>query len=58
MALDYWTDYYARNPNSSVDEFENPDFEADVAAMMAADGPLPQASDPVGDDDDDWEIIE
>jgi len=44
MALDFWTDYYARHPQLGVTEFENDDFEADVERMLA--------------EDDDWETID
>ncbi|MCK7579793.1 MAG: hypothetical protein MZV65_31630 [Chromatiales bacterium] len=43
VALDFWADYYARRPHDTGEEFENAEFEADVAAMLA--------------EDDEWEDV-
>jgi hypothetical protein len=37
MALDFWADHYSRHPHDETSEFENDEFEADVAAMLAED---------------------
>lgn len=53
--MDYWTDYFCRNPNAVDNDFDNPDFEADVAAMMAGDEP---ASVEPSNADAGWEIVD
>lgn len=34
MQLDFWAYYYSQRPNDGADEYDNPDFEADVAAIL------------------------
>lgn len=34
MLSDYWAHHYFDNPNADQEEFENPDFEDDVKAML------------------------
>ena len=43
MLADYWAHHYYENPNAGQEEFEDPDYEAEVAAMMG--------------NDDDWEEL-
>jgi len=37
MAVDYWATRYAAEPSLDDHEFDNPDFDADVDAMLQAD---------------------
>ena len=61
--MDYMTDRYAKNPRLAENEFDNPDFEADVEAMMAAeDGQVAEkvaeeVAEP-SNDSPDWEVID
>jgi len=58
-ALDYMTDRYAKNPRLAENEFDNPDFESDVEAMMAAeDGQVSEEVAEPGNDSPDWEVID
>lgn len=43
MLSDYWAHHYFDNPNADQEEFENPDFEEDVKAMLG--------------NEDDWEEL-
>lgn len=53
------TDRYAKNPRLAENEFDNPDFEADVEAMMAAeDGQVAEEVAEPGNDSPDWEVID
>jgi len=57
--LDYMTDRYAKNPRLAENEFDNPDFESDVEAMMAAeDGQVSEEVAEPGNDSPDWEVID
>ncbi|HPC58111.1 MAG TPA: hypothetical protein PK689_03845 [Kiritimatiellia bacterium] len=48
LLLEYWTVHYATQPAGAT-EFDTPDFDADVAAMMRGDLRMPA--------DDDFEVV-